>query len=187
MINFIHIPKNGGSSMKKILKYNKTIQYHGHNAQVSSLDNQMIILRDPYDRFCSAVQYALDNYINKNNKIYIAGLSTPNHWAEAWSDPNHIHHKLILNEVTNRRHSIDSVLIDLKWTYAPQYYWINEKNVKYIILFDNIDEYFLKNHNITIPHQNAASTRSSWNLSNKSKLFIQKLYKKDFEFIEKYA
>ena len=34
------------------------------DAKISSLDNQMIIIRDPYSRFCSAVKYAIENYSN---------------------------------------------------------------------------------------------------------------------------
>ena len=186
MINFIHIPKNGGSSIKEYLRKHKkiNIMYHGHNAKISSLENQMIIIRDPYTRFCSAVQYAIEKY-NMSN-ILKAGLNTPNHWAEAWADEDHPHHELIINEVTNVKHCIDSNIIDLKYTYAPQSYWINEDKIRYVIPFENMESYFIEKYNKKIPHQNSSWSHTNWSLSKKSKKFIEKIYKKDFEFIEKY-
>lgn len=190
-INFIHIPKNGGSSIKAYLKKNSDINiiYNGHNASINNLENQMIIVRDPYYRFCSAVQYALERYRTtspKIQKIYEAKLTSPNEWCEAWEDINHKYHNLIIDEVTNTEHCINSNLIDLKWTYAPQHYWVNEKKLSYIVPFENIESYFVQHFRKKIPHNNSSLSHKNWSLSNKSKDFIRKIYKKDFELIDKY-
>ena len=44
-MNFVHIPKNGGSSINKIIKENPDINliYNGHAAEVSILENQLIM------------------------------------------------------------------------------------------------------------------------------------------------
>ena len=44
-------------------------------------------------------------------------------------DKSHKYHNLIIDEVTNHEHKIDSK-IPLKWTYTPQHYWINENKLK---------------------------------------------------------
>jgi len=187
-INFIHIAKNGGSSIKEYCNNNNKLLYNGHDAKISNLDNQMIIIRDPYSRFCSAVKYAIDNYSNseKIKKIIDANLIEPEQWLNAWENENHEYHHLIINEITNEEHTIDSKKISLKWTYSPQYYWINEKKLKYIIPFDNMNKHFLELFGDKIPVKNASSNIKEYNLSNKSKEFLKKIYKKDFEFIEKY-
>jgi hypothetical protein len=191
-INFIHIAKNAGSSIEKYSTINKNIQYHGHDAQVSILENQMIIIRDPYSRFCSAVRYAITNYSDseKIRKIINSGLITPNDWAEAWADESHIHHKLIINEIKNHEHKIDSVKIPLKWTYIPQHYWINESKLRYVIPFDDINSYLFSRFDLKVPVINKSKykkDKKTDNLSDKSKKFLRKIYKKDFEFIEKYS
>lgn len=61
-INFIHIPKNAGSTMRNICNI-VGINYHNHNTNVySDIPNQLVILRDPIERFESAVFYALEKY-----------------------------------------------------------------------------------------------------------------------------
>tara|TARA_B100000427_G_scaffold136948_1_gene113802 strand:- start:5703 stop:6368 length:666 start_codon:yes stop_codon:yes gene_type:complete len=191
-INFIHIAKNAGSSIEKYCNKNKKIQYHGHDAEVSCLENQMIIIRDPYSRFCSAVRYAIKNYPDsqKIRKIINAGLITPNHWAEAWADKSHTHHNLIMNEIKNHEHKIDSVKIPLKWTYIPQHYWINESKLRYVVPFDDINSYLLYRFDFKVPVINKSKYKKDKqidDLSDKSKKFLKEIYKKDFEFIEKYS
>ena len=164
-INFIHIAKNGGTSVKALIKDYPHLKlvYHSHNAPISKVNNQMLIIRHPFDRFCSAVQYAIENYSHspKIKAILNAGIDTPSKWAEVWGNNNSSYHSLILEEVTNDSHSIDNQLIKYKWTYEPQSSWFFPDKVSYLIpmtqLEDRIFELFrkkLKNHNESFSHSN---------------------------------
>jgi hypothetical protein len=62
-INFVHIPKNAGTELRVRLcgrrSPNFEIVYNGHATDGRSLTNQLIVLREPVERFASAVRYAL--------------------------------------------------------------------------------------------------------------------------------
>ena len=64
LINFIHIPKNGGTSIKEITNNSRTIVYNGHETDVynKNLSNQLVVIRNPIDRFISSVYYAIQKY-----------------------------------------------------------------------------------------------------------------------------
>tara|TARA_Y100000389_G_C17471196_1_gene531162 strand:- start:3635 stop:4225 length:591 start_codon:yes stop_codon:yes gene_type:complete len=187
-MNFIHIPKNGGTSIKHLCqKYNDlNITYNGHDAKVNELKNQIVILRNPYDRFISSVQYAYENYGEspQMKEIIRIGLTTPNDWVEAWSDINHIGHDAILNEIKNISHKIDSKHIPLKWTYCPQYYWVNDDNIKYVVSYDNLNEFVLDTFRKILPVMNESKPIKNCKLSNNSKKFLRNKYIKDFEMID---
>lgn len=54
LINFIHIP--GGTSIKEITNNSRTIVYN------KNLSNQLVVIRNPIDRFISSVYYAIQKY-----------------------------------------------------------------------------------------------------------------------------
>jgi len=190
MINFIHIPKNGGSSIKDIC--NNKLKYHGHsaNARDGKIKNQLIIIRNPIDRFVSAVYYTLEKWSHEPQIRYLIenNINTPEKWIEIWSNPHNEHYRMLMFEMLNRYHRIGNVIIPYKWVYSPQSFWIN--NPQYVIIMDNLDDemkYLMKKIGIDmkIPHNNKTK-KSSYTLSQKSKDFLYNFYKKDFILYEKY-
>ena len=82
-INFIHIPKNAGTSITEAIKktnikdvtikrYVKNNDYHAWN---SRLENQLVIIRNPIDRFLSAYKFfvksKLGQLIRNSDGVYI--------------------------------------------------------------------------------------------------------------------
>jgi len=63
LVNFIHVPKNGGISIKRICDRinNNPLKYHPHHADIYDprISNQLIVLRNPVDRLVSAIRYTI--------------------------------------------------------------------------------------------------------------------------------
>jgi len=189
-INFIHIPKNGGTSVKDICY--KNLKYNGHNTDVynSNLRNQLIIIRHPIERFVSAVYYAIEKWSHSPKIKYLIsnGINTPEKWVQIWSDPNHTEYDNVMSEMLNKGQKIGKYLPTYKFTYSPQSLWINQP--KYVILMENLfeeSEYFMKriNNDKRLPYKNKTSTVTS-DLSEKSIEYLTEFYKEDFILYEKY-
>ena len=127
IINFIHIPKNGGTSIQEIC--NSTIVYNGHKTDVyqKNLSNQLVIIRNPIDRFVSSVYYAIQKWSHDPQIKYLISkkIDTPEKWVQIWSDPKHPYHNNLMSEMINEDHFIGNKLNKYKWTYSPQSLWIN--------------------------------------------------------------
>ena len=63
LVNFIHVPKNGGISIKEICNSinNDPLKYHPHHADIYDprISDQLIVLRNPVDRLVSAIRYTI--------------------------------------------------------------------------------------------------------------------------------
>tara|TARA_B100000989_G_C19417842_1_gene417269 strand:- start:177 stop:788 length:612 start_codon:yes stop_codon:yes gene_type:complete len=191
-INFIHIPKNGGTSIKTICSNNKHMIYRHHRCDVFNrkLPNTLIVIRNPIERFISAVNYSLQKWSHKENIKYLIRnkIDTPNKFVEIWMDKNHKEYSNLMKLMKNEKQKIGNKMIEYKWTYYPQYNWIN--NPKFVIVMDNLNEelrYFMDKYNIKGKIIQNNKTSSSHNiLSEKSKKFLMKFYKKDIEIYNKY-
>ena len=184
-INFIHIPKNAGSSIKQYIQKISFINYIDHKFPDSNIDNQFIIIRDPIKRFISAVYYALEYYSGYSHikNLINNDINTPEKWIQIWSNKQHIHHKILMNELTNISHKVCDKSTELKWTYAHQYNWISKP--KYVLLMENLNDelqYLSRylNINISISHLNNTKNKNIYDLSETSVNFLKEYYKKDY-------
>jgi hypothetical protein len=196
-ISFIHIPKNGGSSIAKIVKKNQNnpLKYYFHSVDPFKLDKKrpnLYILRDPIDRFCSAVNYALQKWGHQGcvKECIENGINTPEKFIQCYKDKNNPYHHLVKDEIENIKgiHNIGKKILFYKWTYNPQIDWIREKN-SIFVLFENMNEelqYIFRkiNLNVVISKENSTKKKDNY-LSQDSIDFLHELYKKDFVFINK--
>jgi len=134
-INFIHIPKNGGTSIREVC-YNTTknkkrksllgnlVIYNYHNTDVykKNLCNQLIVLRNPIERFISAVAYALQKWSNDIHVKYLIEnkIDTPEKWVKIWMNPKDDNFSFLMNEIKNKEHRIGERVIEYKYTYSSQ-------------------------------------------------------------------
>lgn len=189
-LNFIHIPKNAGMSIKKLK--GKKFKYNFHNTNVFNkrIKNQMIILRNPLDRFISSVYYGLQKWkgLKTMKELIKNKIDTPDKWISVWKNPEHPHHSLLMKEIKNKRHRIGKKKLKYKWTYTPQHFWFNKP--KYVIILDNLEEeikqvcdileidYKLKKRNYT--------EKNNVYISEENKKWINEFYKDDWDLYNKY-
>jgi hypothetical protein len=196
IINFIHIPKNGGTSIKDLCDKNKLLKYNGHhiNPYNKNLQKQLIILRNPIERFISAVNHSLQKWSHEPHVKYLIEkkINTPEQWVQILMNSQDKEYSHLMDMVKNKHHKIGDKILEYKWPYSPQYLWVN--NPQFIIIMDNFNEeikYFLKKYNMTgiIPQKNKTSNNDKCNnnkLSEKSIKFLMQFYKQDFILYEKY-
>ena len=191
IINFIHIPKNAGSSIRELC--NNKLKYNGHGTNVfnPSLNNQLVILRNPLERFISSVKYCLEKWNHLENiKVLLKNnINTPDKWITIWKNKNHPQHKILMEEIYNKSHKLGNKKIKYKWTYKPQVKWFNKP--KYILIMDNLDEelkyicnelnmpYNLKKKNTT--------TNKETPISKENIEWINNFYKDDWILYNKYT
>lgn len=187
-LNFIHIPKNGGTSLKKICT--KYVKFNNHDVNVKEKNNQFIILRNPIDRFISSVYYAIEKWSFEDNvkNLINNGIDTPDIWVQIWSNPNHKFHNLLMKEMLNLNHMIGNKKPKYKWTYCKQIEWYD--NPKIVIIMDNYEEelkYLFNKINIkyNIPKKNSTKKKDKY-LSQKSIKFLNEYFKEDFNIYNTY-
>lgn len=190
-MNFIHIPKNGGSSIKKIC--GGKLNYYSHNIDVfeNNIPNQFIVIRNPIERFISAVYYCLEVWSKEKHvqELIKNKIDTPEKWIQIWSNPNHAKFNILMDEMLNKKLKIGKKKPKYKYTYCKQSEWIN--NPKYIILMDNFKEELKIIYNKLgikkkIFNNNTTEKKNNTELSEKSINFLKEFYKEDFELYEKY-
>jgi hypothetical protein len=129
---FVHIPKNAGSSVATAC-VKIGVPTCGHQARHHCVGRYrpLIVLRNPFERFASAVYHAINSYGHEPQiaAIINAGMTQPADWANALSRPeSDPKRKLIEAEVINRdqvHHHINGVHLKWKLTYSAQHHWMD--------------------------------------------------------------
>lgn len=188
-MHFIHIPKNAGTSIKKLCK-ELNITYHNHSYDVKKLENEksFLIIRNPIDRFASAVAYSIKEGI-KHKETNILELvehkcTNASDWAEIifGNKTDHKMYKNIMLEVLNKKHKIGKYKPKYKWTYTQQCIWVD--NPTQILLFENLNEEFSNMFGIKLSNENVSQTNKT-NFSKDAIKHLKNYYKKDFDIYNK--
>lgn len=194
IVNFIHISKNGGTSIKKMKC--PMIRHGYHGRPIENLKNQFIIIRNPIDRFISSVHYCLEkaSHLPQVKVLIDKEITTPDKWLEIWRNIDHPDYLVLMNEVKNKnnKHHIGKEVLEYKWTYTPQYKWIDKPS--YVIIMDNFNEelqYLLNTLGCSgcdIPVANSTSKKKEQGitLSSENIDFLKKMYEKDFQYYQMY-
>jgi len=181
MINFIHIPKNAGMSFKKMIlndgPLSKILKYHFHEVDVYKIQGpQLLIFREPIDRFISAFFY---NKAYPNTRVNISPhIRTPNDLAEMLADG----HDQIIEE---KLHFVGDRVRGIQYVFVPQYHWFNSPDT--VLRYSKLEEdfnHFLKcieHPPIELEHVNKSPKNKNFEFSDKSMNFLHEYYKKDFE------
>lgn len=177
-IDFIHIPKNCGTSVQEMVQVygmnHIKICPHCYDPKNSDPEFSMCILRDPVDRFISAFYYD-KTCLNSNAAKY---CQTPSDLIRQLRCTNYL--------ISDNNHNIGDRKLGVNWIWTPQHMWDN--NAKFVLFYENIAEDMmlfldmLGYKNIKFPHTNK-SQKPRYELSPHDIEFIKNYYRKDYEFI----
>jgi hypothetical protein len=193
---FIHIPKNAGTSIKKIC-CECNVEYHYHNIDPDTINiPYFLVLRDPISRFCSAVSYVMhDKWWQKNTNVSILITKEINNCEKfvqhMQNDKKLVWSVLAGEKISNGRAgcSIGGKEQELAFVFCKQGLWV--KNPKYVLLYDNLEieiNYLFKtilNQNIKLPHFNRSFIKNN-QLSNSSIRYLENFYEEDIALYNQY-
>ena len=176
--SFIHIPKNAGTSLKKKLEEIDYINYYPHGVKFKNIiGKEIIILREPLDRFTSAFFYL--KKIKKDSKDNI--FNTPEDLIKSLISFKPESLSFIRDEK-----NVDNKKIFTNWVFHCQSDWIN--NPYRILLFEDLER-DLKllsselNISLILPKLNT-SNKIDFKYSEQSLSYLKSLYKTDFLLYE---
>lgn len=176
---FIHIPKCAGFSIKKAIKqHNLPIAVFDHGVRFKNIPNtlkQLIILREPIDRFTSAFYYVVNN-LAKNSK-----LKNPNDFLNDLRSGGEESKKVIKPQIGY--HQVNGNKIFTDWVYHPQNAWVDNPHT--IMFVDTLQEDFDKlGFNVKLPIVNR-SKRIAFEYSLDNLEYLHDWYNLDFTLYNK--
>lgn len=170
---FIHIPKNAGFTLKKVMKNSSNFQIFDHGVVFKNIPKdlkQIVVCREPTDRFTSAFFYIKQHYVKDtkyiNPEMLITGILNGERESNLFLRPQ------------PHFHSVDGKRIPTDWVFHPQSDWI--KNPYKIILMDNIKQGF---HELGLDIgeiRSNVSKRKDFTYSNNSLQYLWRIYEKDY-------
>jgi len=200
-VNFLHIPKTGGTAIKHVLKnknknYNILLKTHDYTLVdvVNSNSYGIFILRDPIERFISAFNSRLRKGQPRYNTTWTAfeeklynTYNTPNDLAE-----NLYVNKFNFNLINRLQQRIHFKNLSY-WLNCIDYVINNKEHILYVGFLDTLNEDFnniikiLKlDSNLKLPTDDINSHKTpnkySKYLSDDAIKNLQILYKEDLEF-----
>ena len=160
-INFIHIPKNAGTSIRALCGRELVYNNHATDVKDDQIHRQLVILRHPVERFVSAFYYSMEYYRHTRHirDLVYHYMVTPNRIIEAVRDPHHPHHMKVIAMMNNDgSQKIGRYTPPHRWIYSPQHHYVHQP--QFVLLFENLQQewpVFAQHHRLTvgdIPHQN---------------------------------
>jgi hypothetical protein len=209
MINFVHIPKTAGLSIKKACFENPfmPITYRNHRVDVVNIEQSMIILRNPVDRFISSVNYITDcslgrkkimptfvspSKLQRVKHLCLSGIATADDWVDQLRNKGRYYKTLKdiykNNETTGRGScSIGRVACENIFLFEPQSSWC--ESPRFILMFDRVRqevEGLLSKlgSSIDLPHENKSPNKQR--ISTENYTWLEDFYAKDFELYYNY-
>jgi hypothetical protein len=186
---FVHIPKNAGTAINSILRTHWRIPIKIiHHPYPKMYTNEIVVLRDPVDRFISAFYYAKKNYKNKYNDQF----DTPNQFAEALADTTHPKHNTAQIMITNTSdHTILGKQTPFTWTFMPQCAWV--RHPKFVLRFSHLEQDFnqclydlgFQTVYIRIPKKNTTVHYNKY-MSPTALRFVKQFYRRDYTMLAKH-
>lgn len=189
MFSFVHIPKNGGTSIMPLCRTGK-VKYYGHEISLrdSNLNNSIVIIREPISRVCSAIRFIIKKVsLLTATEMRRNLLHVENEFLDCWRTKDSrfpiLLKALKLHTATQR---IGKNKVEINWVFNRQSAWFFRPDN--IILCEKMsEEFFLftsKNgFPTTVGRLNTTAGQNSMTpyLSNENKAFIKEIYKSDFE------
>jgi len=186
-LNFFHIPKNVGTSIRNLIANCKlpNVTYHNHwiDPKKYPSESSIMVIRDPIDRFTSAFNYM---YTYPGIGLYKhPDINNPDKFANLFYDTPEAAKKLI-----NRNHFIGSRRFDIDWVFIPQSEWYNDP--RYVLRYSHLTEDLNKltrqlgvDPITNIPLLNR-SRAIDFTYSEKALDFIREYYADDFKIYSKH-
>ena len=196
---FVHIPKNGGTSIvRAIADGGLAIRACGHAYPRRFGNEEIVVLRDPFERFSSAFRYGRKAWHNPINDAF----SSANDLAESAGDPDHRKHATALVELGNLpehfllrngkpipQHTVAGRIIERNWIYEPQSTWLLNAPI-HLLRYHRLDEDFGElverlglGKAPPLPRLNQSEAGHEV-YSPLARSFLESLYDSDFAFLQ---
>lgn len=178
---YIHIPKTGGFSVKDAVSKNPDCQVRvfDHGVVFSNIPKhlkQIVVLREPIDRFTSAFFYIVNNYIKTTY------IKDPEHFVQELM--RHTPEAMKILKPQKHFHHNNGKKIFTDWVFHPQTCWFD--NPYYVLFIDRMQQGFDQiGIDIKLKVKNK-SRKTDFDYSDSSLKYLSGVYAKDIEYYYHY-